>query len=270
MNVFPHGCRVLAPVALLLLLNAGCNKKSAPVQTASTQNQAGQTQSPQAQAAPDEPQPAPPPPSPPNQVAPQKGSPYQAAPDSANTSAAGAADQAPAPRPVVSVPRGTRLVVRLSETIDVKHTESGQRFSGSIAEPVVVGDTVAIPRGALARGEILVAHKRGRFKGQSILELTLTGIQVHGTEYRIETSDLTRTKKGKGKRTAALIGGGAGLGMLVGGVATGGIGLLVGGLVGGGAGTAASAFTGNKDITIPAETAITFRLERPLELTPAL
>jgi hypothetical protein len=159
--------------------------------------------------------------------------------------------------------------VRINQTIDVKHATSGEPFSGTLAEPVVVGDNVAIPEDSEARGEVLVAHKRGRFKGQSVLGLTLTGLNVHGREYRIETSNLTRTKKGKGKRTAALIGGGAGLGMLVGGVATGGVGLLVGGLAGGGAGTLASAFTGNGDIKIPAESVVTFRLENPLKLIPA-
>jgi hypothetical protein len=57
-----------------------------------------------------------------------------------------------------------------------------------------------------------------------------------------------------------MIGGGAGLGMLVGGVATGGVGLVVGGLVGGGAGTAAAGLTGNGDIEIPAESIVHFKL----------
>jgi hypothetical protein len=170
---------------------------------------------------------------------------------------------------VLIVPRGTRLAVRMSRSIDVKHASSGEHFSGTVAEPVVVGNTVAIPEGSVAEGEILIAHRRGRFKGRSVLTLKLTRLNVNGTDYRIETSDLTRSKRGKGKRSLALIGGGAGLGMLVGGVATGGVGLLVGGLAGGGAGTLASAFTGNRDITIPAESIVSFRLENSLRLTPA-
>ena len=67
-------------------------------------------------------------------------------------------------------------------------------------------------------------------------------------------------KKGKGKRTAAFIGGGAGVGMLVGGIATGGVGLVVGGLVGGGAGTAVAGLTGNRDLDIPAESVVHFKL----------
>ncbi len=63
-----------------------------------------------------------------------------------------------------------------------------------------------------------------------------------------------------------MIGGGAGLGMLVGGVATGGVGLVVGGLVGGGAGTAAAGLTGNRDLDIPAESIVRFKLADDLVL----
>jgi hypothetical protein len=91
-------------------------------------------------------------------------------------------------------------------------------------------------------------------------------LNVNGQHYRLDTSSLTRTKKGKGKRTAAFLGGGTGLGMLIGGVASGGVGLLIGGLAGAGAGTAGAAFTGNKDINIPAESVVSFKLERSIQL----
>lgn len=174
----------------------------------------------------------------------------------------------PAPQPTLVLPRGTRLQVRLNQTIDVKHAESGDRFSGVLAEPVVEGNTVAVPSGSAAGGEVLVAHKRGKFKGKSVLALTLTRLDVNGTPYRIDTSNLARTKKGKGKRSAAFIGGGAGMGMLIGGLATGGVGLLVGGLAGGGAGALGAAFTGNRDLSIPAESVVTFRLQDALTLSP--
>jgi hypothetical protein len=180
---------------------------------------------------------------------------------------AGAPAPAPAPEPP-TLPRGTRLEVRLSQTIDVKHAESGERFSGTLAEPVVDGNTVVVPAGSGATGEVLVAHRRGRFKGQSVLALTLTRLDVNGTQYRVDTGSLARTKKGKGKRSAAFIGGGAGMGMLIGGLATGGVGLLVGGLAGGGAGALGAAFTGNRDLSIPAESVVTFRLQDALTLAP--
>ena len=184
------------------------------------------------------------------------------------TSTASAA-RAPEPDPGLILPRGTRLQVRLNRTINVKHVSSGDRFTGTLAQPIVVqGSVIAVPAGATATGEVLVAHKRGLFKGRSMMALTLTELDVNGTQYRIDTSDLERSKKGKGRRSAAFIGGGAGMGMLIGGVATGGVGLLVGGLAGGGAGALGAAFTGNRDLSIPAESVVSFRLQNELTLMP--
>jgi hypothetical protein len=77
---------------------------------------------------------------------------------------------------------------------------------------------------------------------------------------------MRESKKGKGRRSAAFIGGGSGLGMLIGGIASGGTGLLIGGLAGGGAGTAAAGLTGNRDLDIPAESIVHFRLADDLTL----
>jgi hypothetical protein len=173
-----------------------------------------------------------------------------------------------APEPALTLPRGTRLEVRLDQTIDVKHAEPGERFTGSLVESIMAGNSVAVPAGSNATGEVLVAHRRGVFKGKSVMALTLTRLEVNGTQYRIDTGTLSESKKGKGRRSAALIGGGAGMGMLIGGVATGGVGLLVGGLAGGGAGALGAAFTGNRDLSIPAESVVNFRLRNDLTLTP--
>ncbi len=169
----------------------------------------------------------------------------------------------------VNVPAGTNLTIRINQHISVKSSRAGDRFDGEIAEPVL-GDnnTMVIPRGTPVGGMIVASHKRGHFKGASILELRLTSMTLNGTEYRLDTRDLTRTKKGKGKRSAAFIGGGSGLGMLVGGVATGGVGLLVGGLAGAGGGTALAGLTGNRDIEIPAESIVHFKLANDLVVQP--
>ncbi len=97
-----------------------------------------------------------------------------------------------------------------------------------------------------------------------MLTVVLTSINVAGAPTSIETSSYTVNVKGKGKRTAVAVGGGTGAGALIGGLAGGGKGALIGGLVGAGAGTAGAAFTGNKDLQIPAEQAITFKLSTPI------
>jgi len=82
----------------------------------------------------------------------------------------------------------------------------------------------------------------------------------------VATSSIARVEKGKGKRTAVFAGGGGALGALIGGLTGGGKGALIGGLAGAGAGTAGGAFTGNQQIVLPAETILTFRLERPVHV----
>jgi hypothetical protein len=174
----------------------------------------------------------------------------------------------PVVRPAdINVPAGTSLAIRINQHISVKTSHEGDRFDGEVVEPVSdENGHVAIPKGTPVGGIIDASHKRGHFKGASILELRLTSLTLNGTRYPVATGDLTRTKKGKGKRSAAFIGGGTGLGMLIGGVATGGTGLLIGGLAGAGAGTALGGLTGNKDIEIPAESIVRFKLADNLVL----
>ena len=144
------------------------------------------------------------------------------------------------PHPV-SISAGTTLSIRIDQHISVKTSHAGDTFTGEMVDPVLASDnSVLVPKGSLVAGVVDVSHRRGHFKGRSLLELRLTSVTMNGTEYPLITRDLARSKKGKGRRSTALIAGGSGLGMLVGGLATGGVGLVVGGLLGGGAGTAAA------------------------------
>lgn len=167
--------------------------------------------------------------------------------------------------PVV-VPLGTVLTVRLGQAVGSKISEPGQSFAATLAEPVQIGGKTVIPEGANARGTVVDAKPLGRFKGGAVLRLKLDSINVDGTDRAIETSSVVRSAKGKGKRTAVMAGGGAGLGALIGGLAGGGKGAAIGALAGAGAGTTGAAFTGNKNIVLPAESALSFKLEQPLEL----
>jgi hypothetical protein len=166
----------------------------------------------------------------------------------------------PPPPPPLVVPAGTSLVVRVGETINTKMANPGDSFTGVLAHSVAVNGVVAIPSGAGVAGTVVDAKSPGRFKGEGTLSIALTSINVRGVPTTIQSSTYTQTIKGKGKRTAVMAGGGTGAGALIGGLAGGGKGALIGGLVGAGAGTAGAAFTGNKELTIPAESVVTFRL----------
>jgi hypothetical protein len=152
----------------------------------------------------------------------------------------------------------------------VKTTPAGAHFDGEVVEPWQdASGRIILPQGTPVGGIVDESHRRGHFKGASVLELRLTSLTLNGTQYPLETHDLTRTKKGKGKRSTAFIAGGTGLGMLIGGVATGGVGMAIGGAAGAGAGTALGGLTGNRDLDIPSESIVRFRLADDLTLQPS-
>jgi hypothetical protein len=186
---------------------------------------------------------------------------------SAANQAANAPAQAPAAQPIV-VPEGTRIEVVLDQSLSSKTASEGQSFSATVVDPIVVDGQEVISKGAHARGTVTSAKAAGRFKGASELGLALRTIEVNGQRYEIRASTPELSKKGKGKRTGAMVGGGAGGGALIGGLAGGGKGAVIGGLIGAGAGTGGAAFTGNRDVELPAETGLTFRLVKPLEIRP--
>lgn len=181
--------------------------------------------------------------------------------------AAAAPGQRPAPQPVV-VQSGTVLTIRTSQGLSSKTSQSGQTFLATLAQPIGVNGKTALPSGSTVRGTVVSAKAKGKIKGQGELSLTLTSISVGGHTYSIQTNVLSNNTKGKGKRTAATTGGGAAGGALIGGIAGGGKGAGIGALIGAGAGFIGGAVTGNKQIEIPAESALSFTLGAPLTLPP--
>jgi hypothetical protein len=183
-----------------------------------------------------------------------------------NSAAPDAASSQPAVPVAVTVPAGKVLTVRLADEVGSKISQPGQSFGGSLARPVEVNGEVVIPAGGRVEGVVVDAKPLGRFAGGALLQLKLESIRVNGQQIPVQTAPLTQTLKGKGKRTGVLVGGGAGLGALIGGLAGGGKGAAIGAVSGAGAGTAGTAFTGNKEIVLPAESAVSFKLSQPLTI----
>jgi hypothetical protein len=236
-----------------LLLLGGCNKGPAPAAPAAEP-------APTAQAA--APAPASAPAAEPAAPAPASAT----APAAAPPPPAPVAAAAPAPPPPpkhYTVPAGTPLVVRLEQTVSAKNSSVGDSFSGVLAQSVVVDGVTVIRSGAPVTGVVTASKGQGRFKGSGDLAIAIKRVG----DYAVSTTAYEAVAKGKGKRTAGFIGGGGGGGALIGGLAGGGKGALIGGLLGAGAGTAGAAFTGNKDITVPAESVVTFKLAEPITVT---
>jgi hypothetical protein len=203
----------------------------------------------------------------PNTDAQNAATPAGTAPGSAANGAASVPAVPEKPKPVkvtLTVAPGRDIHVRITETINSKTANVGDPFSGILTSALTTnsGETV-FPKGTRVSGEVVAAKGQGRFKGAAVLAIDLQevgGRSVAATEYVV-------SQKGKGKRTAALIGGGAGGGALIGALAGGGKGALIGGLIGGGAGTAGAGFTGNKQLVIPTESIVVFELTQPLSIT---
>lgn len=177
-----------------------------------------------------------------------------------------AAPQPPPPRAAIDLPPGTRLRVRLDEDLGSKISQTGETFNATVADDVVVNGQTVIARGARADGTVVEAEPLGRFKGGALLQVRLDRVHTQWGSYPVDTSSVQRAEKGKGKRTALFAGGGGAFGAIIGGLAGGGKGAAIGALAGGGAGTAGGALTGNRQIVLPAETILTFRLERPVHI----
>jgi hypothetical protein len=182
------------------------------------------------------------------------------APSSANVAAT-----PPAP---VTVPQGAVLQVSLNQTLASDRNNSGDGFHATLAKEILVDGQIIIPKGAHVIGRVTQARASGRLKTPASLALTLTSIEVDGQNYDLVTNSVAREGESHKKRDVLAIGGGAGAGALIGALAGGGKGAAIGGGIGAGAGTAGAAATGKKDITIGAETILSFRLRQPIEVKP--
>jgi hypothetical protein len=182
--------------------------------------------------------------------------------------------QAPAashPIPTVVIPEGTDIVIRTDDSIRSGQESSGQLYPATIEQNVYGSSgSVAIPAGTTAKLVVSNVRSGGAVHSPELV-LDLYSIDVHGEQYRVDSSAVTENNRsglGANRRTAEYTGGGAGIGALMGAVFGGGKGAGIGALAGAGGGALTQLFTRGKEISVPAETAMTFRLERTLVMHP--
>jgi hypothetical protein len=187
---------------------------------------------------------------------------------SGDSSGTSSSDKAQAPS-TVQVPAGTSVVVRLNESLASDTSQAGQEFKGEIASPVVVDGKPVIPKSAQVRGTVVAADSAGHFRGRSQLGLRLTEVSYNGESYSIKSNEWSRVGPARGKRSAEMIGGGAGVGALVGALIGHGKGAAIGAAAGAGGGAAIQASTKPAQVKLPAESLVKFRLTSSVEVKPA-
>lgn len=175
----------------------------------------------------------------------------------------------PAPQKKVTVPAGTRILVRTIDPIDSAKNKTGDRFTATLETNLEAEDAVVARRGTTVYGRLEQASSAGKFKGSSQLTLELTDIVMNGSAIPLLTSDYEIKGQGEGQKTAGKVVGGTGLGALIGGIAGGGAGAGIGALVGAVGGTAMAGSKKGQQLQIPSESLLEFRLEQPVALPVA-
>lgn len=177
------------------------------------------------------------------------------------------ATAAPAVPTTITVPAGTALEVRLASAISSGTASAGSSFQGTLASALSVEGSEIAPIGSTVAGSITNAVSSGRLNRPAELSLTLTSLTVKGGDkVNITTSTWSEQGESHKKRDILAIGGGAAAGALIGALAGGKKGAAIGTAIGGGGGTGVAAATGKKEIELPAETKLTFKLTAPLTL----
>lgn len=203
----------------------------------------------------------------------------QAVPPEPVAAATPAADPAPPPQAAVApppppepqkvtIPSGVSLAVRLNDTIDSGTAQTGDIFHATLDVPVAVDGDVVIPAHYDVDGHIVNAQASGKFAGQALLELQLDRIKVGDRWYNITTDHFKQETSGRGKNTAAKVGGGAVAGAILGGIFGGGKGAAIGSVAGAGAGTGVQAASKAPDIKLASEKILTFTLQAPVTVIP--
>src|SRR5215467_4991683 len=169
----------------------------------------------------------------------------------------------------VTIPAGTRILVRTTNNIDSRSSRPGSRFTGILETNLQLDGVTVAPRGSTVHGRLVEASAAGRTSGRSRLTLELTDIVINGTANPILTQSYDIRGRGQSGRTTRRGLRGAGLGAVAGGVAGGGGGAAVGAAVGAGAGAATSAARGGQQISLPSGSLIEFRLAQPASLQVA-
>lgn len=193
----------------------------------------------------------------------------QAPPPPAPAPAPAPVAAAPAPPPppafkTVTIPSGTTIPVRITQTLDSATTQQGQSFSGTVATDVMADGLVAIRQGTGVTGRVSAVQEAAHYKGSSLLTIELVSIDRHGDSLAVSSQPYSVQGKGRGKNTVGKVGGGAAIGAIIGALAGGGKGAAIGSVAGAGVGAGANTITRGEQVQIPSESLVNFQINNTL------
>ena len=160
-----------------------------------------------------------------------------------------------------TIDAGTTIQVRTNEQITTNNAD-GRVYTGVVDKDVTgTNGRLVIPKGSNAE---LMARKTSNNE----LALDMDSITVNGRRFTVAADENVKTQKeglGANKRTGEYVGGGAALGAIIGAIAGGGKGAAIGAGVGAAGGAGVQVLTRGKNIDVPAESLLTYRLSQPLQ-----
>lgn len=161
----------------------------------------------------------------------------------------------------VTIPADTTLTVKLTTPVASDTSKVEDPVSGTLARPIVVSGTTAVPAGAKVTGTVLEADRSGRVKGRASIAFRFDHLVVGGERHQIQTNRIAREAAADTKGDLKKGGIGAGAGAVIGGIAGGGKGAAIGGAIGG---SGAVMATRGKEIRLAAGTTVSATLQEPL------
>jgi len=164
---------------------------------------------------------------------------------------------------MVTVPAGTRILVRMTDSVDSSRNRVGSIFTASLQTNLQVGNQVVARAGTPVHGRLAESRSAGRVAGRSELQLELTDIIINGTAFPLLTGEYSVQGSNAAGGTARRGIGGAGLGAAIGAIGgNAGRGAAIGAVAGGGS----SLISRGEQVRIPSETLLEFRLQQPASL----
>jgi hypothetical protein len=163
----------------------------------------------------------------------------------------------------ITIPAGQSLLVRMIDGVDSSKNQVGDVFHASLETDLYIRDSLVARKSTDVYGRLAEVKEAGHFSGSAELQLELIRIVIDGHDYPLVSSDYSLKGQGRGSDTAKKVGGGAVVGAIIGAIANGGRGAAIGAGVGSAAGAGVQVFTRGKQVKVPSETLLEFRLEQP-------